>query len=289
MQSLGQAFEETIRGISDARNSAGGRLQSIVNVMDTASRVLLAEWEQFKLTPEAHEFAKTHPLDRFLTRLLVDLLWADERTRGDAVLGEELVGVTDPRESAAEYVWLTDAIDNTNGLLSGKPDFGSALMAFERRSGIVGASLFALPAMATVYVASGTAAWRNGRRLARLSEATEGRPRKAVVRRPRGEIPANIENQYREAEERLGREGYEVTAGQTLTALDVLSLAEAGGPSKFLYFAKMWDLLIAASVAHSVGATVRFYPGGEDVFPLSEELIQRARTGARALIMIEQP
>jgi fructose-1,6-bisphosphatase/inositol monophosphatase family enzyme len=285
---LRESFSATIERVSGLEPPP--RLVTLIEAMQAASAALLEEWGRNTPDGSPPAFDRTHHADSLVTGLILGFLRARPDSRDDAVRGEELQHA-DPRESSATHVWLMDAIDNTDSFLRGRTDFGSALMVWEKATGLIVGSLFVTPATGDVYLSTGDAAWHNGIAMRRLTDATFAPARVAVVRRPRrGFSPEaqQVEQQYEAMAGELRGEGCQILEGQAFTALDILSLAETGSPSKFLYYAKPWDLLIAASAAYALGATVTIYPGRTPLFPLRDAVFAR-QSRDRMLVLIERP
>ena len=113
----------------------------------------------------------------------------------------------------------------------------------------------------------------------------------AVVREPRKGVPEHCRAALKEVQTTLRSNGYEVTAGETLTALDVFNLSVKGSPQVFFYAGgKAHDMLCALAFAHESGARVRYYHPEErwrPVFPLDDYLLAAARAQTRLPFLAE--
>ena len=284
------AFAATRRILSaiDLPEDWRGRINVMVDVGEAVWQKLLAERERH----QRRELKKKPRLvDKEMSIFIDNLLDQNDQTRNDGLIIEDLPDAT---RVVPSFNWLVDPVDNTDAYvkdanLEGANDFGLGLMLFQCDTGEVIASLFLLPAHGTVFLSVGSRAYRDAEPLKPQTMTS----RKAVVRRPRKweEVPQNIKELYTLAKALFQFVGYQVDPGKILTALDVLSLAEHKEPAIFLYYAKGWDFLIAASVAHAVGAKVTYQTGEQvkQVFPLSEDLISKASRGERVLFLVGWP
>ncbi len=191
----------------------------------------------------------------------------------------------------AQKIILADAIDNTKGYVNTKrKDFGSSLIGFNRNTGEGLISIFILPALEVVLCALGAAkVWLNGCRLSSLKEARPPLIQQANVRRPRegALVSEDVSQFYASSEERFRNEHFDVSRGPDLTALNSLSIANGRGPTKFLYYAKPWDILSPAYIAFAVDAKATFPITGENVFPLPQWLRTKILAGIEERKMLE--
>lgn len=205
---------------------------------------------------------------------------------------KEPEAVSGKRKGDAQKFILADAIDNTKGYVNTKrKDFGSSLIGFNKDTGEVFISIFILPALEVVLCALGRAkVWLNGCRLSSLQQVRQPLIRQANVRRPRegALVSKDVSQFYASSEERFRNEHFDVSRGPDLTALNSLSIANGRGPTKFLYYAKPWDILSPAYIAFAVDAKATFPITGESAFPIPPALRTKILAGVEERKIMER-
>ncbi|KKQ57349.1 MAG: hypothetical protein US74_C0005G0019 [Parcubacteria group bacterium GW2011_GWA2_38_13] len=284
--SFSKAMRETEESIQASALDEKEKKQAKVflEIMTEVGNTLLEEREACKEAGEvSHD--KVRSIDIQITNQLCDRIsqhpdlcdvFCSEDKEPEVFSGENM-------RDAQKFV-LVDAVDNTKGYVNTKrKDFGSSLIGFNNNTGEVFVSIFILPAMEVVLCAFGAAkVWLNGCRLLSLKEMRPPLIRQANVRRPReGTLVSDGVSQYYANSEKCFRnEHFDVSKGPDLTALNSLSIANGCGPTKFLYFAKSWDILSPAYIAFAVGAKATFPATRESVFPLPLWLRTKILAGA---------
>lgn len=250
-------------------------IKIFVGIMGRVGDVMLRERKKYKEEGEV-PYDKTREVDVLITDLICEQI-SKYPEHCDIFCSEDrepksISGNTGPK------VVLVDAIDNTKGYVNMKrKDFGSSLLCFNNR-GEITMSIFILPALRIMFCAMyGEGAWMNGERLVSLHWQHLPLIPRAHIRRPRegSAVPDDVKNFYDTKEEEYKKEFFDVARGPDFTALNSLSIAQGQGPTKFLYYAKPWDILAPASIALAAGARVTLPLLKVPFFPLPEVLIQK--------------
>ena len=266
---------ESLR-VSGLNPAEKDRAEIFLRLMEEVGETLLRERKKHReQVAGSHE--PTRPVDLIITELI------NERLVPLNVCG---MLCSEDKESSLIYsdpmlagkIVLTDAVDNTKAYVDvERDDFGSSLIGFDKTPGEVFISVFILPAKNRVFCALGkNRAWMNGTRLVSLTVRTPPLIKQINIRRPRNNTASlEILELYEQAETRSRKEHFDVSTGPDLTALNALSMAEGHGPTRFLYYAKPWDILPAAFIAWAVGAHVIDAKNSAPIFPLGQGLISK--------------
>jgi fructose-1,6-bisphosphatase/inositol monophosphatase family enzyme len=266
---LDKVFEDTRQAYSEI-SSVPGRVNILVDIMKEIGQNLLEKrryYQELVKNNDVH-YATSQKVDSDITDSIRKKLKNNSETKGDRIiLEDDDIPVDDAQDAVT---WIGDGVDNTKTYLTGGEDYGSALMVIAPEGNVI-SSIYLMPAKATVYLAiPGKGVWRNGNPM-------DARQPVAIIRWPRNKnvVPPKVKTYYREIEKEFSENRCQVKPGSTLTALDVLTLAE-GGPVKFAYYSKPWDFLIGAAIAHTAGAMVKMFDCEDatwkDLFPLNRKL-----------------
>ncbi|MBN1996426.1 hypothetical protein JW935_02655 [candidate division KSB1 bacterium] len=309
---LKEAFNKTRKAYENIQKNLKpdvlDRVNVLVDTMEAVGKELLLRQPK-DLGSKETAYDASQIIDHYLTGFIKGgfTLSPNDKIKNDRIILEDDDIATDQDEDTV--TWIGDVVDGTKMYMENSSNFGSALMCIDSKGHVI-ASLYLLPKLAySVFLTiQDKWVWCNGENLAGYFKDDTENNSLAVVRFPRrkSEVPWDIAKIYKEEESRFSAR-CKVYGGNALTALDVLSLAagkclyegQRGKIVKFLYYAKPWDFLIAAAIAHTAGEKVQWYNSSadrdkrwRDVFPLDSILKEIANNpegvGNRVLFRVER-